>query len=506
MNKNCLLIIMLLISGSINAQPIQREMRGAWIATVKNIDWPQSRTQPADKQKEDLINIINEYHQNGLNAVFMQIRAASDAYYNSPIEPWSEWMTGKQGQRPSPYYDPLQTAIDECHKNAMEFHAWFNPYRAVSNVNTSSIADNHVSKVHPEWCLRYGDDLWLDPGLPEVRNYIVKIVMDVVRRYDINGVHFDDYFYPYPIAGKDFPDSASYARYNDPLRPLNRADWRRKNVDLVIEQLHDSIKAVKPYIKFGIAPFGIWRNKTSDPRGSESRGLENYDALYADVLLWLEKGWIDYAAPQLYWYIGYQHANFEVLIQWWKKNLYGKQLYIGHAVYMSTTDNTNEEWRKPTQIPSQLRLVRKFAADGSILYNTTSFRKNANGVRDSIKSDFYAKLAFPPAMNWIDNKAPNRLNRIDVLKYRKEYFMLWQQNTPGGAMDTASYYLIFSVKGAVDKIEPNLENLVTITKEPLFAVNRRRFALFRKKVSYSIVAMDRMYNMSLPSDPVLLKL
>lgn len=506
MKKIFILYIALITISSAMAQNIRKEMRGAWIATVKNIDWPQSRTQPADQQKEDLIKIINEYHENGINAVFMQIRSASDAYYQSDLEPWSEWITGKQGQKPSPYYDPMQTAIEQCHKNGMEFHAWFNPYRAVSNVNTSNIANNHVSKMHPEWCVRYGDDLWLDPGIPEVRNFIVQIVMDVVRRYDINGVHFDDYFYPYPIAGKDFPDSATYAKYNDPVRPLSRNDWRRKNVDLVIEQLHDSIKSVKPYVKFGIAPFGIWRNKTSDPRGSESRGLENYDALYADVLLWLQKGWIDYVAPQLYWYIGYQHANFEVLIQWWKQNLYGKHLYIGHALYMSTPENQNEEWRKPTQIPSQLRLVRKFAADGSILYNTTSFRKNVNGVRDSLKNDFYKQFAFPPAMTWIDNTPPNRLNRVDLLKYGKEYFLIWQQNTPGGAIDTASYYLIFKTKGVAESIEPTYENFVAMVREPMFVVNRRRFAFFRKKVSYSIVAMDRMYNMSKPSDPILLKL
>ena len=251
--------------------PPKREFRSVWIASVTNIDWPSNKNLTPSAQRTEYINILNKHKLNGLNAVVTQIRPSCDAFYQSAIETWSEWLTGTQGVAPNPFYDPLIFTIDETHKRGMEFHAWFNPYRAVLNKNTSSISPTHVSVVHPDWVREYGNLKLLDPGLPQVRNYVASVIMDVVRRYDIDGVHFDDYFYPYPQTGVTFQDSATFANY--PNGFTNKDDWRRNNINLLIQMLSDSIKAVKPHVKFGIGPFGIWRNQSSDPLGSATAGL-----------------------------------------------------------------------------------------------------------------------------------------------------------------------------------------------------------------------------------------
>jgi len=240
--------------------PPKREFRSVWIATVTNIDWPSSKTLSPSAQRTEYINILNKHKLNGLNAVVTQIRPSCDAFYQSPFEPWSEWLSGTQGVAPNPFYDPLIFMIDETHKRGMEFHAWFNPYRAVVNKNSSSVSSSHVSVVHPDWIREFGNLKLLDPGLPQVREYVAKVIMDVVRRYDIDGVHFDDYFYPYPQTGVVFQDSATFSNY--PNGFTNKEDWRRNNVNLLIKALSDSIKAVKPHVKFGISPFAIWKNQS----------------------------------------------------------------------------------------------------------------------------------------------------------------------------------------------------------------------------------------------------
>src|SRR5882757_315565 len=280
------------------------EFRAAWVTTVENIDWPSRKGLPADSQKLEFLRLLDMHQHNGMNALVVQVRPAADAFYPSPYEPWSEWLTGVQGKPPFPYYDPLQFMIEETHKRGMEFHAWCNPYRAVYAVGKSSVSPTHITRLHPEWFLNYGGTLYFDPGNKEVQQYVTRVIRDIVHRYDVDALHFDDYFYPYPVPGKDFPDDVSYTKYGN---AMDRGDWRRSNVDSIILHIGTMIKEEKKYCKFGISPFCVWRNNSKDPEGSQTQaGLTNYDDLYANILLWLKNGWIDYVAPQLYLEIGYK--------------------------------------------------------------------------------------------------------------------------------------------------------------------------------------------------------
>jgi uncharacterized lipoprotein YddW (UPF0748 family) len=373
------------------------EFRGVWIATVENIDWPSKRGLSNQAQKEEFITLLDRHQKNGMNAIIMQVRPSGDAFYPSTLEPWSEYLMGTQGLPPSPFYDPLEFMIKETHKRGMEFHAWINPYRAVFNVKKSSVAPSHISKLHPEWFLTYGDKKYFNPGLPQVWQHTNRIVRDLVSRYDIDAIHMDDYFYPYRIANKDFPDEKTYQQNK---RGLNKEDWRRSNCDTIVKQLYASIHQIKPGVQFGISPFGIWRNKSKDPRGSDTKaGQTNYDDLYADILLWLEKGWVDYIAPQIYWEHGHPLANYDTIINWWDQNSYGKNLYIGHGMYKA---GTNTPWRDKNELPYQIKRVRSLKnTSGSAYFSSASFNNNINNWNDSLQKKYYQKPALVPTMPWL---------------------------------------------------------------------------------------------------------
>jgi uncharacterized lipoprotein YddW (UPF0748 family) len=402
MAKQFLLAIVFLFSlqGMAQDAPPKYEFRGVWIATVDNIDWPSKKGLPVEQQKDEFKKILDMHHRNGMNAIVMQVRPAADAFYPSTLEPWSEYLNGKQGLPPTPYYDPLQFMIEETHKRGMEFHAWFNPYRAVFNVGQSSVSPSHISRINKDWAVTYGKFKWFDPALPEVRQHVARVIKDVVERYDIDAVHFDDYFYPYKIDGKDFPDAKSYAKYG---RGMNKADWRRSNVDSIIKLLSETIKATKPRVKFGISPFGIWRNKKQDPKGSNTNGSSNYDDLYADIRLWLQNEWIDYVTPQLYWQIGHRLADYTELVEWWNDNAFGRQLYIGHGYY-----RYNEApWRDPKEIPRQIQMLREYEnVHGSIYFSSKTFEVNPHGWNDSLRNNYYRVPALIPPMRWIDGQSP----------------------------------------------------------------------------------------------------
>jgi uncharacterized lipoprotein YddW (UPF0748 family) len=394
---------------AVNAQPSSPnyEFRGVWVASVDNIDWPSSKFLSVEQQKAEFIKLLEMHAANNMNAVIVQIRPAADALYPSPIEPWSEFLTGRQGLPPAPLYDPLQFMIAETHRRGMEFHAWLNPYRAVFSLASSSVASNHVTKLHPEWFLVYGNKKegykkYFNPGLPEVMQFTAKVVKDIASRYEIDAIHMDDYFYPYRVAGVEFPDQRTYEKYG---RGLNKDDWRRSNCDSIIRLLHDVIRTAKPKLKFGISPFGIWRNKSQDPMGSETKGGQtNYDDLYADILLWLKKGWIDYVVPQLYWERGHRLADYDVLLKWWNENTYGRQMYIGHGIYRA---GTNSAWRNKNEIPDQIRALRQFpTTQGSIYFSSKTFEKNPNGWNDSLRNNYYHYPALIPPMPWLDNTPP----------------------------------------------------------------------------------------------------
>ncbi|HQV05373.1 MAG: family 10 glycosylhydrolase [Chitinophagaceae bacterium] len=385
------------------AQP-KYEFRGVWIATVSNIDWPKHGDWNSDHQKADFIRILDEHKKNGMNAVIVQIRPAADAFYPSSLEPWSQWLTGQQGKAPEPYYDPLKFMIEETHKRGMEFHAWLNPYRAVFNIRSSSIAPNHITRQHPEWFLTYGDKKYFDPGNKEAQKFVVKVVRDIVKRYDVDAIHMDDYFYPYRIPGKEFPDDATYRNAGT---SLNKDDWRRSNTDSIIRDISIAIKEENKYCKFGISPFSVWRNKDKDPvRGSDSRaGQTNYDDLYADILLWLQKGWIDYVTPQLYLAIGNPYIDYAKLLDWWSRNSYGRHIYIGHGIYR--VGSKEKAWDDPNELPNQIKLLRRYPnVQGSVFYSSSIFDKNPNGWNDSLRNNYYKYPALIPPMPWIDREKP----------------------------------------------------------------------------------------------------
>lgn len=374
------------------------EFRGVWVATVDNIDWPNQGDFNSDSQKTAFIRLLDMHQRNGLNAMIVQIRPCTDALYPSQYEPWSEWLTGQQGQPPVPYYDPLAFMIAETHKRGMVFHAWMNPYRAEFNINNASVAATHVTRLHPEWFVTYGDKRYFDPGNKEAQLYVTQVVTDVVSRYPVDAIHFDDYFYPYRIAGKEFPDEDSYRLYG---KGMKKDDWRRSNTDSIIAKLSRAIKKENSQCQFGISPFGVWRNKEKDPvDGSNTNGAQtNYDDLYADILLWLKKDWIDYVAPQLYWEFGHHIAPYEVLLKWWSTHTYGKHCYIGMGIYRA---NTNAAWRNVNQLPRQIEAMRSTPnMKGMIFFSSKTFEKNPNGWNDSLRLNYFKDRVGVPTMEWL---------------------------------------------------------------------------------------------------------
>jgi uncharacterized lipoprotein YddW (UPF0748 family) len=382
---------------SLSAQT-KPEFRGVWIATVDNIDWPTKGDYNSTSQKASFIKMLDMHQRNGINALVVQIRPCTDAFYPSPYEPWSQWLTGIQGQPPSPYYDPLAFMISETHKRGMVFHAWLNPYRAEFNLTNPSLSATHITKVHPEWFLVYGDKRYFDPGNKEAQQYVTQVVSDVVSRYDVDAIHFDDYFYPYRIPGKEFPDEATFRKYG---AGLTKDDWRRSNTDSIISKLSATIKKENKKCQFGISPFGVWRNQDKDPiDGSRTIGAQtNYDDLYANILLWLKKGWIDYVAPQLYWEFGHRIAPYEVLLSWWSNHTYGKHCYVGMGIYRA---NSNPAWKELSQLPRQIVAMRNTPnMKGMIFFSSKTFERNPNGWSDSLRLNYFKVPVKVPEMNWL---------------------------------------------------------------------------------------------------------
>lgn len=380
-----------------------REMRAVWVATVGNIDWPSTNNLTTAQQKAELVAIFDRAAKLKLNTVIFQVRPACDALYASTIEPWSEYITGTMGKAPSPNYDPLTLAIEEAHKRGLELHAWFNPYRARHQNSKSPVAPNHISRAHPELIRQYGKSLWLDPGEQQVQDYSLRVVMDVVNRYDIDGVHLDDYFYPYPepdASGKemDFPDFASWRKANVAGK-ISREDWRRQNVDEFVHRVYQSIKAAKPWVKFGVSPFGIWR--PGNP--PQIQGFDAYAKLYADSRKWLASGWVDYFAPQLYWAIDPPAQSFPVLLKWWSEQ------NPEHRLLVAGLDSTKVSHRwKPQEIINQIRLTRQqVGVSGQVLWDVKALMRNSD-LDQALEREVFGQPALVPATPWLDGKAPNK--------------------------------------------------------------------------------------------------
>jgi uncharacterized lipoprotein YddW (UPF0748 family) len=502
----------------------EKELRGVWVTTAFNIDWPSSSRLSSDEQKAEFINLLDAHKKNGINAIFLQIRPAAEVFYKSEYEPWSHWLTGTQGMEPYPYYDPLEFMIEECHKRNIEFHGWINPFRAVSNIERVKVVPTHITKEKPEWFVTYGQDVrkkYFNPGIPEARAYIIKMILDVVRRYDVDGIHFDDYFYPVKEGGVEFPDNQAFNAYNP--NGLGKANWRRENLDDFIKTLHDSIFSIKPKVKFGVGPSGVWRNKSHDPEGSNTRGLSSYDEQYADTRKWLREGWIDYIAPQIYWTIGYKIADYQELVDWWSRNVYEKHLYIGQA---SHRINETRDWKNPSAIPDQIRLNRMYPqVKGSIFYSSSALLQNKNGILDSLRSDFYLAYADVPDMPW-KPKASEHIKPDTTVKYFKkiirlpepmapvyftatkvdrEVLLKWEmdESQKNFLADTGSYYCVYRYKGKYAGY-PSEENLYKTTKEQFIMISSK--GMFRKKYSFIVTAVNSQKKEGLYSNSLIIKM
>ena len=464
----------------------KREFRGAWIQAVNG----QFRGIPTEKLKQTLIDQLNSLQGAGINAIIFQVRPEADALYASQLEPWSRFLTGVQGQAPSPYWDPMQFMIDECHKRGMEFHAWINPYRVKTSLK-SELSPNHLYNIHPEWFVTYNNQLFFDPALPESRRHICMVVADIVSRYDVDAIHMDDYFYPYPAKGMDFPDDASFARYGGGF--TNRADWRRSNVNILIQKIHETIRGLKPWVKFGISPFGIYRNEKNDPLGSKTNGLQNYDDLYADVLLWARNGWVDYNIPQIYWQIGHPAADYETLVKWWAKNTENRPLFIGQSV-MNTIQNADPKNPSMNQLPRKMALERAYQTiGGSCQWPASAVVENAGKYRDALVQEYHKYPALVPVFDFMDDKAPGKVRKVKKVWTEDGYMLFWTPPKAKDEMDRAVQYVVYRFG---DKEKVNIDDashIVAVTRNNFYKLPYKDG---KNKYRYVVTALDRLHNES----------
>lgn len=457
------LLLVLLIPQPATAQtPPKFEFRGAWIATVFNLDWPATASSIA--QQQALIDLLDGLKAAGINAVFFQIRSEADALYASDIEPWSFWLTGAQGRAPNPLYDPLEVVVEEAHRRGMELHAWVNPYR-VTNSASYARASDHVSQQHPEWILTFPTLSMLDPGLPEVRDYITRVLLDVVRRYDVDGVHFDDFFYPYPPNTITSQDDSSFALYNRGF--VDRGDWRRDNVNLFVAQVYDSLQAVKPALTFGISPFGIWKNGV--PTGIV--GLDAVNVLYADALAWLGDGSVDYLVPQLYWPFG-GGQDYAALAPWWAAQTLGRHLYVGHALYRADPATATGALYEPGEVPNQVRFNR---ADpdllGSVFFRARNLTDLASqGFADSLAGDLYRYPALTPSMPWKDTSPPGVPQHLTSENVGPDAIrLIWEPPDAAEEQAAARRYAVYRMPSSsapdAAAVVDDVRNLIAVTGE-----------------------------------------
>ena len=469
------------------SQPKKREFRGAWIQCVNG----QFQGIGTQEMQRTLRYQLDELQKDGVNAIIFQVRAECDALYPSRYEPWSKFLTGRQGTPPSPYWDPLQWMIDECHRRGMELHAWINPYRAKTKT-TSQLAANHIAVTHPDRIFSYDGLYILNPALPENRDYICRVVDDIVSRYDVDGIHIDDYFYPYPAAGQTIPDQRDFQHDSRGFTDIR--DWRRDNVDLFVKQLSESVHQRKPWVKFGVSPFGIYRNQKSDPRnGSRTSGLQNYDDLYADVLKWVNNGWVDYCVPQLYWEIGNRAADYQELIGWWNRKAANRPLYIGEDV-LRTVKYADPQNPASHQLPAKHRLHRQAAnVQGTVLWYAKAVVDNPGNYGTLLRTDYWRYPALQPLMPFIDGDAPSKPKKVKVKHEHDGCYLTWKAPKGKGWQDEAHRYVVyrFLPSEPLDTDDPS-----KIVGMPYDNRLRLDYKDGRTKYIYVVTALDRMSNES----------
>ncbi|MCB0589366.1 MAG: family 10 glycosylhydrolase [Phaeodactylibacter sp.] len=444
----------------------KRQFRGVWIATVRNLDWPSRPGLSVGKMKKEFTRQLDQLRDVGMNAVVVQVRPTGDSFYPSQLEPWSSFLTGKQGQAPPRSFDPLEFMIEETHKRCMEFHAWFNPYRAIRNFQEGEIFPKHIYLQHPEWFVRYGKDLYFDPGIVPARKFVEQVIADVVSRYDIDAVHFDDYFYPYRLEGEEYPDSLSFALYGGEFYPDEKEDWRRENVNLLVKELFDTINQIKPWVHFGISPFGVWRNNSQDPRGSATSVLQtNYDDLFADVLVWLENGWLDYVVPQCYQYMGRPIMDYRIVARWWDENHYGVNYYIGQGPFRLGATGRGEAWAKGNEIARQLYFNDSISSIlGSVFFRSQTFMENPQELNELLKNQFYKYPALPPVSSHdLGKRGVVKITPVEIKETRRWIKLKWETDQP----EQVRYYVVYRSKEV-----GNPEEIITLTPHRKFKVKK----------------------------------
>ncbi len=483
----------------------KREFRGVWVATVDNIDWPSRKGLSSESQQQEFRTILDKQKSYGMNAVLVQVRAAADAFYARGKEPWSEWLSGEQGKAPEPYYDPMMFMIQETHQRGLEFHAWLNMNRGVHKAS-KSIMGEHITKTKPEWFLTYGGYKLFNLGIPEVRNYITDIVVTIVKNYDVDGIHFDDYFYPYTEPNQKLRDEDTFRKYGSGFK--NIEDWRRYNVDMVVKNVSEAIKREKPKVKFGISPSAVWRNASTDPIGSATQGGQpSYDNLYADTRKWAKEGWLDYITPQIYFSFEFEKVPYKVMTDWWTKNAFGRHLYIGHGVYRVKAGSKEIGWEKANQISRQIRYNRtKPQISGSIYFSSKQLINNELSVNDSLKKLYYYP-ALMPTMPWKDKIPPNAPQNVKIRKIADlGVAITWEAPaTPPKDGDAVNAFVVYRFE---ENEQINLENpakiLQIVRNEGILSCTDKTLNQ-EKSYVYVVTALDRLHNESIMSNVAKLK-
>jgi uncharacterized lipoprotein YddW (UPF0748 family) len=476
------------------SMPPKREFRGVWIASVANIDWPSQKGLSPERQQQEIVQIFDNHKRLGINAVFVQVRAASDAFYAISNEPWSEWLTGTQGKAPSPFYDPLNFMIEHAHERNMEFHAWLNLNRGTHGTSRS-ITPDHITRARPEWFLHYSGYKVYNFGLPEVRKYIVDVVVNLVKNYDLDGIHFDDYFYPYPTPGHKINDLDTYKKYGYAFTRIE--DWRRDNVNRLIRDISEAIQRGKPQVKFGVSPFAVWRNRDRDAEGSRTNGaLSSYDDLYADSRLWAREGWVDYTLPQVYFSTSHKTVPYQPMVDWWVRNKGKHHLYIGIGSYR-IGENTRD-WAGAGQIMQQVRQnERTDGVGGSVYYSSKSLMPTSHRLNDSLRN-YYKYPALPPVMEW---KKPDPLPRPEITLLRRgggqEGLLEW--TIPTEYEEYVRSFVIYRFKRGERRTLDDPRNIVAVLRNK----NEKRYVdqsiEANQQYEYALTAVDRLWNESTPS-------
>ena len=472
----------------------KRDFRGAWIQCVNG----QFQGMSTSAMQAELTRHLDALQACNCNVVIFQVRPEADALYNSPYEPWSRFLTGKQGTPPSPYWDPLAWMVKECHKRGMELHAWINPFRAKTK-GTKEISVIHPYLKNRNNFFRYDGLILFDPGLPENRTYICKVAGDIVRRYNVDGLHIDDYFYPYPVAGEEIPDHYTYESFKRGIN--NIADWRRNNVNLFIKELHDTLRAIKPWVKFGVSPFGIYHNEKagSNVPGSKTGGLQNYDDLYADVLKWVDEGWVDYVVPQLYWQIGHKTADYKTLVEWWARYCAQRPLIIGQDIertmnFQDVDDPTRNQMRAKYTLQRETSNI-----SGNCLWYSKNIADNYKNYATGLARNYQRYPALQPEMKFMDDKNPGKVRRLKTVSKDDGLFLCWDAPTARDIMQEATKYVVYRFN---NKREMNLDDpskIVAITTEKTLKLP---YSNGMTPYYYVVTALDRVQNESLPKGKI----